>query len=168
MNQRIKVLFVCHGNICRSPAAEGTFKKLLQDRNLENYFLVDSAGVSSYHIGEKPHPLTIKAAMEKGIVLNHVARKFTKEDLEKFDYIFAMDRYNYEDIMSYVSDPKYKDKIFLFRKFDPEVKDKQSILDVPDPYYGGYEGFREVQRIISRTSESLLEYLLETNLNFKK
>lgn len=162
--EKIKVLFVCHGNICRSPAAQGTFEKLIRDRNLEEYFYVDSAGVSSYHIGENPHPLTRKAAEEKGIVLNHTARKFTKKDLEYFDFIFAMDRYNYEDIMSYITNSEHKKKVFLFREFDPEINPNQTFPDVPDPYYGGYEGFREVQKIILRTAENLLNFLIETKL----
>ncbi len=164
---KIKVLFVCHGNICRSPAAQGTFEKLILDRNLNEYFIVDSAGTSSYHIGEEPHPLTKKAALEFGIKLNHIARQFTKEDEKEFDYIFAMDRYNLQDIRRITENSNYQKKIFLFRKFDPEINNNQ-IPDVPDPYYGGYNGFLEVQKIILRTSENLLNYLLEKELKLIK
>lgn len=163
MKTKIKVLFVCHGNICRSPAAQGTFEAIIKKYNLEDFFEVDSAGINSYHVGETPHPMTIKAAKEKGIILNHYARQVTKKDLEIYDYIFAMDRYNYEDLLRYVTSTEQKNKIYLFRRFDPAAKTKNYIPDVPDPYYGNYEGFQEVQEIILRTSENLLNYLLEKN-----
>ncbi len=161
MKNKIKVLFVCHGNICRSPAAQGAFEALIKEKKLEDFFEVDSAGVSSYHIGESPHPLTKKAAKEKGIVLNHYARQINRQDLDTFDYIFAMDRYNYQDLMGFAVTKEQKEKIFLFREFDPVVKDSNTIPDVPDPYYGDYEDFQTVQKIVSRTAENLLNYLLE-------
>lgn len=166
-NKKISVLFVCHGNICRSPAAEGTFRKLLKDKGLEDYFYVDSAGISSYHTGEDPHPNTVKAAKEFGIILQHKARQFHYSDFEKFDYIITMDHYNYADVLRLMRSGEHKKKVYLFREFDPEVKDTQSIPDVPDPYYSGYSKFLEVQKIILRTAERLLDFIL-TRENLKE
>ena len=154
------ILFVCHGNICRSPAAEGAFRNLIKDRGYSGRFYVDSAGTSAYHIGEIPHPDTRKAASEAGIKLDHRARQFTAFDLERFDFILAMDRHNYEDVLAATSNEEERSRIFLYRKFDPEVEGSR-IPDVPDPYYGGFQGFRDVQKIVARTSESLLDWILD-------
>jgi protein-tyrosine phosphatase len=159
--KKIKVIFVCHGNICRSPAAEGTLKKLIRDRGLENLIEVDSAGTSSYHVGEKPHTYTRKAAEEYNITLDHIARQFQPQDFDRFDIIFAMDHYNYEDILRLAKTQEHRKKVHLFREFDPLIKDKNQIPDVPDPYYGGYSGFQEVQKIVLRTAENILNYLVE-------
>ncbi|GIX41414.1 MAG: protein-tyrosine-phosphatase [Leptospiraceae bacterium] len=166
--KKVKILFVCHGNICRSPAAQGTLEKLIKDKGLENYIEVDSAGTSSYHVGEKPHAYTRKAAEEYGITINHIARQFKPEDFDTFDYIFAMDHYNYEDILRLAKKPEHQKKVHLFREFDPAITDKNHIPDVPDPYYGGYNGFQEVQKIILRTAENLLNYIIENDLKVKK
>ncbi|MCB1165067.1 MAG: low molecular weight phosphotyrosine protein phosphatase [Leptospiraceae bacterium] len=155
---KTSILFVCHGNICRSPAAEGAFRHLIRKYGVSDEFYVDSAGTSAYHIGEIPHPDTRKAASEAGIKLEHRARQYTAFDLERFDYVLAMDRHNYEDILASTGSEEEKNRVFLYRKFDPEVEGAR-IPDVPDPYYGGYAGFREVQRIVGRTSESLLEWI---------
>ncbi|MEQ8353054.1 MAG: low molecular weight protein-tyrosine-phosphatase [Leptospiraceae bacterium] len=154
----LSILFVCHGNICRSPAAEGALRHLIKSLGFENRVRVDSAGTSAYHIGEIPHPDTRKAAAEAGIKLEHRARQFTAFDLERFDYILAMDRHNYEDVLAAASSKEEQDRIYMYRKFDPEVEGSR-IPDVPDPYYGGFAGFREVQSIVERTSESILEWL---------
>jgi len=166
--KKIRILFVCHGNICRSPAAQGTLEKIIKDKGLEDKIEVDSAGTSSYHVGEKPHPFTRKAAEEYGIHINHIARQFSSEDFEHFDYIFAMDHYNYEDILKLAKNPEHKKKVHLFRKFDPTIKNTNSIPDVPDPYYGGYNGFQEVQKIILRTAENLLNSLIQNEVKLKK
>lgn len=155
----ISLLFVCHGNICRSPAAEGTFKHLIKERGLESRFIVDSAGTSSFHVGERPHPDTRKAAREKGIVLESLARPFELEDFERFDWIFAMDQKNLKDLLSMARSESERKKVVLFRTFDPQ-RESDPDLDVPDPYYGGYAGFQEVQRIVMRTAESILDFIL--------
>ncbi|MBI38082.1 MAG: protein tyrosine phosphatase [Leptospiraceae bacterium] len=154
----LSILFVCHGNICRSPAAEGALRSLIRKQGFDGRVKVDSAGTSAYHIGEIPHPDTRKAAAEAGIKLEHRARQFTAFDLERFDYILAMDRHNYEDVLAVTSSEEERSRVFMYRKFDPEVEDSR-IPDVPDPYYGGFAGFREVQSIVQRTSESILEWL---------
>ncbi|HBS06756.1 MAG TPA: protein tyrosine phosphatase [Leptospiraceae bacterium] len=154
----LSILFVCHGNICRSPAAEGALRHLIRKQGFDSRVKVDSAGTSAYHIGEIPHPDTRKAAAEAGIKLEHRARQFTAFDLERFDYILAMDRHNYEDVLASASSDEERSRIFMYRKFDPEVEGSR-IPDVPDPYYGGFAGFREVQSIVHRTSESILEWL---------
>lgn len=157
--ESISILFVCHGNICRSPAAEGALKSLIQKQGYAGRIQVDSAGTSSYHIGEIPHPDTRKAAQEQGIKLDHRARQFNEFDLERFDYILAMDRHNYEDVLSATSSEEERSRVFMYREFDPEVQGSRT-PDVPDPYYGGFNGFREVQKIVARTSDQILEWLL--------
>lgn len=166
-NKKLKILFVCHGNICRSPAAQGTLEKLIKDKNLQHLIEVDSAGTSSYHVGEKPHKFTRKAAEEHNIEIHHIARQFTTRDFDEFDYIFAMDHYNYEDILRMAKTQEHRKKVKLFREFDPAVLNENYIPDVPDPYYGDYSGFQEVQKIILRTAENLLSYLIQQELNLK-
>ena len=156
--EAVSVLFVCHGNICRSPAAEGALRNQIKKQGLSGHIKVDSCGTSAYHIGEIPHPDTRKAAAEAGIKLEHRARQFTPFDLERFDFILAMDRHNYEDVLAATSSEEERSRVFMYRKFDPEV-DGTRIPDVPDPYYGGFAGFREVQSIVERTSESILEWI---------
>lgn len=161
MNEKepLRVLFVCHGNICRSPAAEGAFKHLIRERGLQSRFLVDSAGTSSFHVGERPHPDTRRAAREMGIELDSLARQFRVEDFDRFDWIFAMDHNNLSDLLSMARNDADRKKVMLFRTFDPQ-RESDPVPDVPDPYYGGYSGFREVQQIVMRTAEKLLDFLL--------
>lgn len=166
-HKKLRILFVCHGNICRSPAAQGTLEKLIKDKNLQHLIEVDSAGTSSYHVGEKPNLYTRKAAAQFNIEINHIARQFTVKDFDEFDYIFAMDHYNYEDIYRLAKTSEHRKKIKLFREFDPTVTNKSYIPDVPDPYYGDYNGFLEVQKIVLRTAENLLSYLIQEELNLK-
>jgi len=158
---RLRVLFVCHGNICRSPAAEGAFKHLIEERNLQSRFLVDSAGTSSFHIGERPHPDTRKAAREKGITLTSLARQFEVDDFARFDVILAMDHKNLNDILRLAESDADRKKVILFRSLDPTY-DGKTPPDVPDPYYDGYTEFQNVQEIVMRTSEFLLDRLLES------
>lgn len=161
MNEKepLRVLFVCHGNICRSPAAEGAFKHLIRERGLQSRFIVDSAGTSSFHVGERPHPDTRRAAREMGIELDSLARQFRVEDFDRFDWIFAMDHNNLSDLLSMARNDADRKKVMLFRTFDPQ-RESDPVPDVPDPYYGGYSGFREVQQIVMRTAEKLLDFLL--------
>ena len=158
----VRVLFVCHGNICRSPAAEGTFRHIVREKNLTHLFKIDSAGTASYHIGESPHSTTANVAGKRGISLEHRARQFKKSDFEEFDYILTMDQINHEDILRQ-SDGKDASKILKFRTFDPEAKNHSQPPDVPDPYYGGKDGFEGVQDIMDRTAEGLLNWILENH-----
>lgn len=158
-NSHTSILFVCHGNICRSPAAEGAFKHFMKKHGAENLFYIDSAGTSGYHIGEIPNQNTRKAAKADGIILDHRARQFTRADFDKFDYIIAMDRHNLAEIQSLAKDSEDLEKTFLFRTYDPDVNSDR-IPDTPDPYYGGFAGFRDVQNIAMRTAENLLKQLM--------
>lgn len=160
-DKTIKVLFVCHGNICRSPAAEGTFRHLVENRGLGNLFQIDSAGTASYHVGELPHSTTRAVARKRGIELNHKARQFSPSDFESFDYILTMDEYNHIDITRQIKKKEHEIKVLKFRTFDPLAKEKGNPPDVPDPYYGGNNGFDHVQDIMERTSEAFLDWLLK-------
>ncbi|AYV57823.1 low molecular weight protein-tyrosine-phosphatase [Leptospira kmetyi] len=160
----IRVLFVCLGNICRSPAAEGAFLDLIQRRNLESSFFVDSCGTSRYHIGELPDPRTRQAARKKGIELVHKARQFRKEDFREFDYILTMDKSNQKDVLYLASSDEERKKVQLFRFFQ---KDSKKDSEVPDPYYGTLKDFDEVQNIVSDTAEDFLEFLLSRKLDLK-
>lgn len=153
-----RLLFVCHGNICRSPAAEGAFLHLLKERGLAGEFIIDSAGTSGYHAGEQPHPDTRRAARARGIELQHRSRIVTTEDFQTFDLLLAMDHENYENLLHMAPEQSLTEKVVLFRRFDPLVKG-ETVPGVPDPYYGGFAGFENVQRIVERTAAGLLDHL---------
>ena len=165
----ISVLFVCLGNICRSPGAEGVFRQLLSEEGLEKYISCDSAGTSSYHIGQLPDLRTRENALEHGLTLTHRARRLTGDDLAQFNYFVAMDEKNLETIekLNYRSTGLHTtDTIFLLREFDPDVSNDP---DVPDPYYEGPEVFEEVYQICLRCCRQLLTYLIQQhNLNERK
>lgn len=152
-----KIVFVCLGNICRSPTAEGIFQHLVNERGLDPYFYVDSAGTSAYHIGEPANSKSRQVAERHGVKLQSRARKFEPGDLEEFDLILAMDRENYDNLKQLDQDDKYGDKILLMRDFDPEPGNGE----VPDPYFGGMDGFQNVFEILRRSSKELLDELEE-------
>jgi len=155
--KKIKVLFVCLGNICRSPAGQGALQKLVNDSELDHIFEIDSCGTAGYHIGALPDPRTRKVAQRAGIQLTHHARKFNPStDFEEFDYILAMDDSNFESILSLAWEPWQKEKVSMFRRFDDQQKDG---LNVPDPYYGTIKDFELVQEIVTRTSKGFLNFL---------
>ncbi len=156
----INVLFVCLGNICRSPLAEGLFKKLTENNEFKYLISSDSAGTSSYHIGSLPDRRTFENAKSHGLTLIHHARQFTSGDFHQFDYILAMDSSNLEDIFYMKKGIKdSKVKIFLMRHFDPLAKD----ADVPDPYLGGMSGFEDVYQILERSTANFLEAIKKEN-----
>jgi len=155
MQKKIRVLFVCLGNICRSPAAEGALKNLVAQKNLQHLFHIDSCGTAAYHIGELPNANTRKIAKGKGITLDHRARQFEKADFDNFDYILAMDQSNYNDVLALATSQEHKQKVFKFRHFDQQHQN----MDVPDPYFGGLDGFVEVQEIVERTSQGFLQHI---------
>lgn len=162
----IGVLFICLGNICRSPAAEGVFRKLVQDRDLEESFHIDSCGTGSWHVGELPHHLTRKVALEHGIELTHRARKFRgAKEFHEFDYLIAMDKMNYEDVLTFLPGKEYLNRLYLFRDFErePVVNSYGKGESVPDPYYGGLDGFYKVHEIVTRCAEGLLHFILRQN-----
>ncbi|MDX1961113.1 MAG: low molecular weight protein-tyrosine-phosphatase [Leptospiraceae bacterium] len=154
---KVSILFVCLGNICRSPAAEGAFTKLVQEKGLTDQFIIDSCGTGDWHIGELAHPNTRKVAQSNGIQLTHRARQISSKDLEKFDYVLAMDDSNINNVLRLAKTEDLKQKVIKFRKFDPLYKNEP---DVPDPFHGTEKDFIEVQEIVTRTSESLLEFLI--------
>ena len=154
----VKVLFVCLGNICRSPLAEGILKYKVAQENLGDKVLVASAGTSGWHIDEPPDPRSIEVAEEHGIHLDSYGREAISEDFEEFDYIIAMDRDNYSDLKSLPGSSKDgAAKLFLMRDYDNVGRG----LDVPDPYYGGDDGFRYVFELLDRSCQNLLEEIKE-------
>ncbi|GAB3747569.1 low molecular weight protein-tyrosine-phosphatase [Spirosoma pomorum] len=155
----IRVLFVCYGNICRSPVAEGVFRTLVAEAGLSDQIECDSAGTASFHLGQLPDRRTRENALEHGITLTHRARRLLGEDLAQFTYFVAMDEKNLEAIekLNYRSTGLHTaDTIFLLREFDPQVSDEPN---VPDPYYEGPEVFEEVYQIVLRCCQQLLVYI---------
>jgi protein-tyrosine phosphatase len=150
----VKVLFVCLGNICRSPLAEAVFRGLVRDAGLESRFNIDSAGTSGYHDGEGPDPRTIEVARRHGVRLESVSRRVTVRDLQRFDHILAMDDDNLAELNRLAAQAGVDARARLLREYDPEAAGD---LEVPDPYFGGERGFERVQDIIERACGGLLE-----------
>ena len=146
-----KVLFVCLGNICRSPLAEAVFKHKIKEKGLEEYFEADSCGTANYHIGDTPDDRTVRNAKKNGVTINHRGRQLSERDLDKFDTIFAMDESNLRNIFRLENANQHAGKIRLMRDYDPN-----GAGEVPDPYYGGEQGFQEVFDILDRTIENFL------------
>lgn len=149
-----KICFVCLGNICRSPTAEGVFQHLVNERGLEAYFEVDSAGTSAYHTGESANRHSQNTANKYGITLQSKARQFAAFDLDYFDLILTMDNQNLENVNRMVSGD-HGQKVYRLRDFDPEPEHRE----VPDPYTGGLKGFENVFHIIKRSCKHLLDEL---------
>jgi protein-tyrosine phosphatase len=158
---KLRILFVCLGNICRSPAAAAVFHKLLEERNLLHLFILDSAGTSGYHDGELADPRTRRVALSKGIEITHVSRRFKLSDFREFDFIYVMDNANLNAVSRMARTEEEKNKVSLFRKFENQSLD----LEVPDPYYGDTAAFENVHQILSRASSALLNHLLENDRN---
>lgn len=151
-----KLLFVCLGNICRSPSAENIMKHLVNQAGLSKEIICDSAGTSSYHVGSPPDRRMSAAAKLKGIQLVGEARQFQRSDFEKFDLILAMDKENYRDILAIDRSRQYQDKVKLMCDFCT----RHDLKEVPDPYYGGPEGFNQVIDLLLDACEGLLNYVI--------
>jgi len=148
----VNILFVCMGNICRSPTAQGVFEYLVANEQLSDQIRTESAGTHAYHIGEKPDQRASAAAMKRGVDLStQRARRVSADDFEEFDYVLAMDRSNYEDLEG-ICPPEHLSKLRMFLEFSPD----SGITEVPDPYYGGATGFERVLDLIEQAAEALL------------
>ncbi len=149
------VLFVCLGNICRSPLAEGVFLHLAREAGVAEALEVDSAGTGSWHVGDPPDPRARETAARRGIRLESRGRQVTPDDARRFDLVLAMDRSNLRDLEAlFAGVPEPRAELRLFRDFDPEAS---GAADVPDPYYGGDDGFEQVHEMVERTCRSILE-----------
>ncbi len=152
---KTRVLFVCLGNICRSPLAEGVFRHLAEEAGLAHQFDIDSAGTGSWHVGEPPDARASLVASKHGITLESRGRQVTREDFQRFDYVIAMDRDNLRVLERMKAETGSDAVVALLRSFDPEADGD----DVPDPYYGGSSGFEQVFQIIRKACRGLLEQL---------
>ena len=153
----MRILFVCMGNICRSPTAEGVMAKLLRDTGLADRVAIDSAGTGGWHAGELADPRTRAAAKQRGLELTHRARQLTKHDLDRFDLIIAMDEDNLGHISRLVG-ARTSPMVRLLRSFDPSAP---LGAEVPDPYAGGEAGFEHVLDLCERACEGLLAHVRE-------
>ena len=148
----VRVLFVCLGNICRSPASEGVFRTVVTNAGLDSVISIDSAGTGDWHVGDPPDPRGQAAALKRGYDLSDQrARKVTIRDFKQFDYIIGMDSSNCADLAA-IAPEAARDKIKLFLNYAPHLGRR----DVPDPYYGGLEGFENVLDMLEEASKGLL------------
>ncbi|BCX81113.1 protein-tyrosine phosphatase [Methylomarinovum caldicuralii] len=153
----IRILFVCMGNICRSPMAEGVFQKLLEREELADQVMIDSAGTHAYHLGKAPDERAIRAARERGIDISHLrARQVEPGDFEEFDLVLVMDEQNYDTLL-FTSARKYQHKLGYLLDYAPHLKTR----NLPDPYYGTEPGFDRVLDMIEDACEGLLAHLQE-------
>lgn len=154
----VRVLFVCLGNICRSPLAEGLFQEKVTAAGLADRVEVDSAGTGPWHVGAPPDRRMAATAAAHGTDLSALrGRQLQASDLDYFDHVFVMDKANLHDTLALDPDGDHGTRVRLFREFDPEPGDFQ----VPDPYYGGDAGFEHVYAIADRTTAAILERLTE-------
>jgi protein-tyrosine phosphatase len=153
----VRILFVCMGNICRSPTAEGVMRALVRQAGLEERIELDSAGTGGWHAGEPPDPRSTAAAARRGIHLDGAARQVRAGDFEDFDLLVAMDRENLRGLLAVAPDDEAAEKVRLLREFAPAAGEPD--LDVPDPYYGGERGFDTVLDLVQAACRGLLEEL---------
>lgn len=155
----VKVLFVCMGNICRSPTAHGVFEEKVKQAGLSDRIDVDSAGTHAYHVGEQPDSRSQETALRRGYDLSYQrARKAIAEDFNEFDYILAMDEDNYHNLLS-IKREDARGQLSIFLDFSQSFKGQS----VPDPYYGGPLGFERVFDMVEEASEGLLQHIRQQN-----
>ena len=154
-----KILFVCLGNICRSPAAEGIFNQKIKERDLEKFFLVDSAGTGGWHVGNLADSRMREAALSRGIELTSRSRKIQENDLYEFDHVFVMDQDNLNAVKSLIKDSMnpINSKIKLILTYSK----KSQLNEVPDPYYGGQHGFDKVLDLLDDAIDGLIDSLMD-------
>lgn len=157
----VRVCFVCHGNICRSPTAEGVMLQLVERAGLRGRIAIDSAGVSGEHEGERADPRSRAVAEARGVPLPSRARRFVPADFDRFDLVVAMDRDNRRRLLTLTRDAAAAKKVVLLGRFEPGVRDDDGAADVPDPWYGGPAGFDEVFDQCERGCAGLLAFLRE-------
>ena len=151
----IKIVFVCLGNICRSPSAEGIFREKVIESSLDNIIEIDSAGTSAFHVGELADSRMRKHASRRGYNLTSRSRQFKKSDFNEFDYIVVMDKQNYSDILNLDNNNRFKEKVKMMTDFSTSYFQE----DVPDPYYGGPNGFDVVIDILEESCNGFLDFL---------
>jgi protein-tyrosine-phosphatase len=149
-----RVMFVCMGNICRSPLAEALFTHVVRENNAAGRYVADSSGTIGYHAGERSDPRMRQVALKHGVTIDHSAQKLNRKHLGTFDLILCMDQDNLKDARALARTPEEQQKIMLFRTYDP-----MGSGNVPDPYYGGIEGFENVFSICERTARALFTSL---------
>jgi protein-tyrosine phosphatase len=154
----VSVLFVCMGNICRSPTAEGVMLHLVKKAHLEEKISIDSAGIIAYHAGERADRRMREHSIKRGIELHSIARQFqARTDFQNFDYIIVMDKRNFHEIEKLDPEHKYMEKVFMMADFCQSRPEKE----VPDPYYGGEGGFEQVIDIVTDGCEGLLSRIMD-------
>jgi protein-tyrosine phosphatase len=156
LSSKTRVLFVCLGNIVRSPLAENMFRHLVTQAGLAASFEIDSAGTGGWHVGEAPDSRMQRVAAQRGLVYEGHARQVSPADFARFDWIVAMDQDNYAHLSALARTQAEREKIHLMRDFDPLGGPR---AEVPDPYYGGLRGFEEVYDIVERSCTGLLKVL---------
>ena len=155
---KVGVVFVCTGNICRSPLAEGVFRHLAIERGLADRLEIDSAGISDYHEGDPPDRRTAAVARSRGIELTGKSRPLVRSDLERFDYVIVMDEENRQGVDRLARGSAPAGRVHFLREFDPEAGDQRA---VPDPYYGGPSGFEHVHDLVERACRHLLDSIAQ-------
>lgn len=156
MTQSIKVLFVCMGNLCRSPMAEGVFKYYVAQAGLQDLIVSDSAGTHDYHVGDPPDPRAQRASERRGYDISGLrGRQVSRRDFGEFDYVLAMDEMNLR-LLQRLCPKEHAHKVKLFLEFGADGK----VRDVPDPYYGGTQGFERVLDLVEQAAQGLLRHLL--------
>ena len=151
-----KICFVCMGNICRSPLAEGIFKHLIKQAQLDDRFQIESAAIGSWHVGESPDTRAHRTAQAHGIRLESTAQQFRAKDFSRFDVVLALDGEIADDLHRLAPSLLDRQKIRLLREYDPQAQAGDD-LDVPDPYYGRQEDFERAYQMIERSCEALLK-----------
>jgi protein-tyrosine phosphatase len=154
--ERVEICFVCLGNICRSPTAEGVMRAMVETAGLDDRIGIESAGTGGWHVGELPDGRSRAEAKKRGYVLDSRARQFQRRDFARFEHVLAMDGDNASALVRMAPDPAARAKVRLFRSFDPTAP---AGAEVPDPYYGGDDGVREVLEVCERACRGLLEHL---------